>query len=143
MKRFIKENWFKLMVGSALVLFSISALIFSINYSVGVSIGVSTTPWKMKYVEAGNKNSNLGDTVSYQGKYYRVIQDPDNKAMKTINLNAPLAFLASFPKYGEFSKKSRIGDTITFQGKFYKVIQHPENPNAITFNTYYPLRLAQ
>jgi len=143
MKRFIKENWFKLMVGSALVLFSISALIFSINYSVGVSRGGATRPWKMKYVEAGNKNSNLGDTVSYQGKYYRVIPSQENIGKKTIDLNRPLKFLEGFPKYGEFSKKSRIGDTITFQGKFYKVIQHPENPNAITFNTYYPLHLTQ
>ena len=141
MKRFIKENWFKLMVGSALVLFSISALIFSINYSVGVSIGVSTTPWKMKYVEAGNKNSNLGDTVSYQGKYYRVIPSEENIGYRTIDLNRPLKFLESFPKYREISKNSNIGDTITFQGKFYKVIQDPDNSKAITFDLNRPLEI--
>lgn len=42
------------------------------------------------YKKAGDPNANIGDTVSYQGKYYKVIQDPDNKAKKTINLNLPI-----------------------------------------------------
>lgn len=140
-KGFIKENWFKLMVGSALVLFSISALIFSINYSVGVSRDKCThEPWK--YVEF-NKNSNLGDTVSYQGKYYRVIPSEENIGYRTIDLNRPLKFLESFPKYREISKNSNIGDTITFQGKFYKVIQDPDNSKAITFDLNRPLEITQ
>lgn len=42
------------------------------------------------YKKAGDPNANIGDTVSYQGKYYKVIQDPDNKAKRTINLNLPI-----------------------------------------------------
>ena len=42
------------------------------------------------YKKAGDPSANIGDTVSYQGKYYKVIQDPDNKTKKTIDLNRSL-----------------------------------------------------
>ena len=42
-----------------------------------------------KYGEL-NKNSNIGDTVSYGGKYYKVINSIEDPGKKTIDLNRPL-----------------------------------------------------
>jgi hypothetical protein len=126
MKEFLNENWFKLMVGSALVLFSISSLIFSINYSVGVPRDISISePWKMKFEEF-NKNSKLGDTVSYKGLFYRVIPSEKKIGKKTIDLNRPLKLYIRVPKYEEYSEKSKIGDTVSFKGKLYILESKPQ-----------------
>lgn len=55
-----------------------------------------------KYGEL-NKNSNIGDTVSYGGKYYKVINSIEDPGKKTIDLNRPIEIKIDNPVIDKFA----------------------------------------
>jgi len=79
MKTFIKENWYKLMIGSSMFIFSVSALIYSVSPARAENV------FKAKSNKAESYYNYLVD--SQDRVWYNKVGDPSNywyKAGKTL-----------------------------------------------------------
>ncbi len=77
MKTFVKENWYKLMIGSSMFIFSVSALIYSVSPARAENV------FKAKSNSAGTSfyvvvngvvyytNGEYGDQSSFRKCYYQ------------------------------------------------------------------------